>query len=112
MSYDLEFMLPTGPSLEDWEQSGWSGLSPTYNLYPMFREALGGDGLHELHGKWVQDIKPLLELGIQRMKSDPDKYCAMNPSNGWGDSKGALWVLEELRRRIDLQHPWARLQVS
>lgn len=68
----------------------------TYNVSPMFREALGGNGINHLDGKTCLDAIGHLEIAVNKMKAEPDKYKAMNPKNNWGDYKGALKVLEDL----------------
>jgi hypothetical protein len=34
--------------------------------------------------------------GIAAMKADPEKFKALNPSNGWGDHDSALAFLERV----------------
>ena len=41
-----------------------------------------------------QLIEPL-EQGLDRLKSDPAKYKALNPSNGWGDYDGLYRFVNE-----------------
>jgi len=64
----------------------------TSNVACMWREA--GCDLKELKDKKAADcIKPLCDA-INRMLSDPDKYKAMNPSNGWGSYEGCIDFLK------------------
>lgn len=44
--------------------------------------------------KAAQLIKPL-ELGLERLKSAPELYREMNPSNGWGDYDGLVEFVEQ-----------------
>jgi len=68
----------------------------TYNVSPMFRDAIGGGGLHELYDKKAVEVIPMLENAITKMKNNPEHYEVMNPSNKWGNYEGALGVLENL----------------
>lgn len=36
------------------------------------------------------DLISPLEAGIKKLESDPEKYKAMNPENGWGCREGLL----------------------
>lgn len=73
-----------------------SDLNYTYNVSPMYYEAIGEDGIGGLHGKAGADCIPILRGAIAAMEDDPAKYQAMNPPNGWGSYGGALGVLREL----------------
>lgn len=68
----------------------------TYNVAPMFLEAMGGDGIRQLDGLIGEECLPLLGKAIADMVENPGKYKAMNPSNGWGDFDGALELLQTL----------------
>lgn len=41
-----------------------------------------------------------LHIIITRLESDPGKYRAMNPANGWGDYDSFLGVLKEMRASV------------
>jgi hypothetical protein len=38
----------------------------------------------------ASDLIPLLDAGIKKLESEPEKYKAMNPENGWGSYDGLL----------------------
>lgn len=75
--------------------------------------------MHSLAGCWIRDFEnksaldsiPILEKGIADMKANPDKYKALNPSNGWGDYE---WGLEFLERLLNAckEHPKCTIEVS
>jgi hypothetical protein len=73
-------------------------LSYTYNVSPMFNEALSGftDGIRTIDGMRGRDAENGLLIGVIGMQSEPKKYIAMNPDNGWGNYEGALEVLQTL----------------
>lgn len=73
----------------------------TYNVSPMFRKALGGDDINELHGKSTIDCLPKLNDAIKNMQESPEVYEAMNPTNKWGNYEGALNVLHKLRNACE-----------
>ena len=105
MSYDISLSIDTGignmSQVEDWNY--------TSNVAPMWREA--GVDLRELNGKAATLCAPLLSIAILEMERNPDKYQAMNPANGWGDSDGCLSLLTMIRDAC-LLHPMAVLEVS
>src|SRR6185312_1289846 len=57
-----------------------------------------------------QLIEPLIE-GIQRLKSDPEKYKELNPENGWGNYEGLVKFAEDSLCACTL-HPDAKVRVS
>lgn len=88
MSYDIS-ILKTMPT-EVYEDNY------TYNVSPMFRKALGGGGLDDLHDKKCADCIQVLKSAIKDMEENPDSYKVLNPPNKWGDYRGALTVLQNL----------------
>lgn len=95
MSYDFYMTIDVGGP----KPHVLSGLehNQTYNVGCMFGAALPCDGgINGLAGKTGEECLPVLEAGIQAMHDDPERYMAMNPSNGWGNSDGALETLKTL----------------
>ena len=82
----------------------------TYNVAPMFFNALGGDGIRQFAGMKAVDAIPILNRGIRKMKENPGRYRAMNPPNGWGDYEGALELLEWMLRKCE-QYPSIEITV-
>jgi hypothetical protein len=100
--------------------------NPTYNLTPIFDLALTGEplpnadvpeghvvllgaktdrprGLRLLSGRKASDTKAMLANALARLR-DPawhDRFVALEPSNKWGDLKGAVRVLEKLAIAAD-----------
>ena len=69
----------------------------TYNVSPMFYDVFDDEGgLRSLDGMPAAEALPILELAVERLRADPKKYQAMNPSNGWGNYAGATLFLESL----------------
>ena len=65
----------------------------THNLAPMAREA----GIYqclwrpdEIEIKKAGDLIEPLKDGLALLQSDPKRFKAFNPSNGWGDYEGLL----------------------
>ena len=59
----------------------------THNLGKMAGEAGVYKALwrpEEINCKYAKDILPILEKGLEELKSDPKKYKQFNPENGWG----------------------------
>lgn len=65
----------------------------THNLNKMAFEAGVYEAMWRPEEKgWskAKDIAPVLELGLERLLADPDKYKALNPQNGWGNYDGLV----------------------
>jgi hypothetical protein len=84
MSYDI-IVRKYCPSILD--------INYTFNVSPMFRLALGGDGIKQLNNLSRDECIELLQDGIKHMEQNPEIYKKLNPENGWGDYEGALDVL-------------------
>lgn len=96
MSYDIKLAAPGIEDVEGYPVTleGYY-MCPTYNLAPMFREALGCS-IRDLSGRTCRDAAPLILEAIEKMKADPARFEALNPPNGWGDAAGARETLVEL----------------
>lgn len=95
MSWDVSFAIDVGGgNLRDVADSG----NYTYNVSPMYYEALGGGGLRGLDGRPAAEVIPELERAIADMEARPEHYRTMNPPNGWGDYDGALRFLRNILR--------------
>lgn len=66
----------------------------TYNLMPMFREA--GWDHNELDDWSSEQMLPLAKRVLETLKREPERFRALNPSNGWGSYEDALWFFGEL----------------
>lgn len=66
----------------------------TYNLSPMFREA-SGHRFADLEGMSGARVGSILRTALHRLVSDPPKYEALNPENGWGDYEGLVKVVTQ-----------------
>lgn len=90
----------------------WDG-NLTYNLGPMLDLAgpHWGRISRESEG-WkavllLDDVRTL----ISELRTEPEKYRALNPSNGWGTYEKALKFLDGLLRAIE-SAPNAEIQLS
>ena len=43
----------------------------------------------------AEDLIPFVEIGLKKLKADPDKYKKFNPSNGWGTYEGLVRFTEK-----------------
>lgn len=86
-------------------------LNYTYNVWGMFRLALGGDCLNDLDRMDAGAAAERLGPAITAMRADPSTYRAMNPPNGWGDYEGAVQFLERCRATF-VMHPRATVRVG
>ena len=77
----------------------------TYNLSPMLRAA-GMPAWRDLVGMRAIDAGPIWRAVADELCSDPGKYKALNPPNGWGDYDGAVEVISALAAAC-AKHPGA-----
>lgn len=74
----------------------WKNI--THNLNTMADKAGVYKALwrpNEINCKYAKDILPILEKGLNELKSNPDKYKKYNPDNGWGDYHNLINFIEE-----------------
>lgn len=113
LSWDAYLTDDRGHSEGEWNY--------THNCNRMIETALGSEAVAETSAAWWaspdsglgqrswwrlldgrsgQDGAALLEAVIIAMETDPEKYRAMNPPNGWGDYDSLLGVLRDMRSRV------------
>lgn len=109
MSYDVNFVIDTGGDTPVEIDT----LNYTYNCGPMFRLAIGGDGLNELHDKRAGDLIAKLREAVAHISyvENRERYAAMNPENGWGSHDGATAFLRGILARCEA-HPKATVTVT
>jgi len=95
MSYDFSMTAPLGPDGEH-VRVGDFDLNYTYNVGPMFADAFGIRISEAIHGQRADIAGPKVADALAKLRAEPDKYRAMNPTNGWGNYEGAVMVLETL----------------
>jgi len=96
MSWDVKLYAKVGK--KECPLAGYTGLSYTRNVSPMFREpdVLGENGICGLDGMRCRYAAIKLRKAIHAMKTDAPRFNAMIPKNGWGTPAGALQLLETL----------------
>lgn len=106
MSYDIQLVIDTGG---EHPAAVTECISPTYNLFSMFAEALGF-GIRELEGQQAVETVAPLRAAIAAMEDRPDHFKTFNPPKKWGSYEGAL---EALRTMLGwaLAHPKAKWQI-
>lgn len=82
----------------------------THNVSRMWREAGCYEALYKSEGDRAKDHLEAVQKAITAMLGDPQKYKAMEPDNGWGDYRGAVEWLQEVRDAME-QYPLARIHV-
>lgn len=83
MSADLWIEFPACESCGRGEDTT-TELNVTYNLSGMLREA-GFNGWDWCRGKPAPQVGAHMLAVLDGMATDPDRWRAMNPPNGWGD---------------------------
>lgn len=106
MSYDIWLTIDTGGP-EPHVITG--GGNVTSNVAPMWR--LAGADLAEFDGLLAGNCLPALRAAVTAMETDPDKYKALNPPNGWGSYDTCLRFLRELLTDFEA-NPQATVRVS
>jgi hypothetical protein len=107
MSYDIWLEIDTGGEYAAQLTEAWN---PTYNLAPMFTEALG-DSIRTLDAKNAGSVTAQIQRAIADLKARPEHYDAMAPANGWGSRDGAITVLGWIADAC-VAHPKATIRVS
>jgi len=72
----------------------------THNTNRMIRD-IDPDWWDSLDGLSGAEGSALLGKIITGLESDPERFRAMNPENGWGDYDSLLGVLREMKRASD-----------
>ncbi|AKU15776.1 hypothetical protein [Luteipulveratus mongoliensis] len=84
MSADVWILRDACPHCGRGNESTDDELNVTYNLSKMLREA-GFLGWREIKGKPAREVGEHILGVLNHMATEPDKWRAMNPANGWGD---------------------------
>lgn len=90
----------------------WANI--THNSNIMAKEAGIYKALwrpEEIDAKIANDIVPLLEEGLEKMKSDPEYYKQFNSPNGWGMYKHFVPFVEEYLEACK-EYPRAIIRIS
>lgn len=101
-------------SLDIWltkEEKSIAEKNITNNLVPIWGKAGVYEALYHSQGKKAEEILPLLENGLNKMVSEPDKFKKLNSLNSWGTYKQAVPWLEELILEFK-RHPDAIIGIS
>ena len=106
VSYDIYCVIDTGGPEPVSVGESWNYTS---NCVRMWCEA--GIDLAECHGRDAGGCAEGLEAAIHNLKSNPEKFIAMNPPNGWGSYESLVPALEKLLS-IWLANPKAIVEVS
>ena len=85
----------------------------TWNCAPMFRLALGGDGINDLDGKSCSKILPVLRRAVDHMRHSDNsaEYSSMNPANGFGSHQSATRFLQDILEQCEAM-PKAMIRVN
>lgn len=83
----------------------------THNCNGMVRDAGVPDWLQWDDGISSPDLVAKLATAIAGLEAEPDRFRAMNPSNGWGDYDSLLETLKEIHAQA-VKFPSARWSVS
>lgn len=81
----------------------------TVNVARMWSDALG-HSLGDLKDKNAGDSLSALTAAVGKLRADPERYRALEPSNGWGDYDGAVAYLAKLRDAC-AAHPKASIHI-
>lgn len=53
---------------------------------------------------YAKDMVPILEEGLSKLKSNPEKFKKYNPENGWGSYDGLISFSERVLK-FCIEHP-------
>lgn len=83
----------------------------THNVADMWRAAGCYEALYESDGHTAGQYRETLRDAVRAMQADPDKYRAMDASNGWGTYSDALPWLLNVWHAFE-SYPKAKIRVS
>ena len=83
----------------------------THNCNRMIRDAGLTEWPYSVHGWAASTLGERLSAALDVLRSDPDKYRAMDPENGWGSYDTLVPLLEQVVESCR-QYPSARVQMS
>lgn len=110
MSYD--FIVFDGPN-SDREHELYS-TNYTSNIHQMIYDVLPRrymDQLKSDEGVPVEVARPILLTLLTALLSDPDRYIAMNPENGWGNYHGFCETLFDVILNTT-RHPNTKFRID
>ncbi len=80
-------------------------LNITYNLAPMWYEAFPiSDQMIDIDEMPGEEAEVILTLVLNSLKNFPDRFIAINPTNGWGSYEDFVKYIEKLIA-ICKEHP-------
>ena len=109
MSLDVWLKDPTDP---DGEDLYWRNI--THNVGNMANAAGLYEPLWRPDEMAVETAKELIapiEVGLEMLRSDPGKFKALNPSNGWGSYEGLVAFAEDYLKACK-EYPDGLVRVS
>jgi len=120
MSYDIYCEIDTGGekpfAIGDYNINYTSNVAEMYYLaipkkryIPVLKEERGG--LWSLEGMQCAQAIPIIKEAIVYFVKNRTELEKLNPSNGWGNYKGALKMLENILEMC-IDHPKATLRID
>lgn len=107
MSYDVYLAAYAG----DQEIPVTDAHNYTYNISEMLETALGGVRLNSLNGKPAVEAAEHLQIAINALTANPERYDAMNATNGWGSRVGCIKWLKNVVADCE-RYPLATFRVA
>jgi hypothetical protein len=105
MSYTLNLQIDTGghepAHVWDWNY--------TSNCAAMWRAA--GADLADFDDRLAGECLPFLRHAIQQLRIHPERFDAMNPTNGWGSRVSLIESFGQLIEAFE-SHPGCTVRVS
>jgi hypothetical protein len=71
----------------------------THNTNDMLM-AIWAGAWSDFNGFKARDVLPKVDGAIAALRSDPSRFDAMNPSNGWGSREGLVCFLGRVRTAL------------
>lgn len=95
MSYDVHLEIGVGG--DEPARLGFLDANYTWNVYPMFKAALGDEGFcNDWDGLRAEIAADRCERTLAAFDADPDRFRALNPENGWGNYEGARAFIQAI----------------
>jgi hypothetical protein len=91
------------------DDDGWTA-NYTHNMNGALREIWGGKDWWDLSYMTASEALPFVVTAIDALQTDPERYRAHEPGNGWGSVETLLGFLRRVRVALE-QRPGDRLRV-
>lgn len=105
MSYDISFRVKV-EGIDVYVDVGSCDANITWNVKELIKQSSGWEIFNEQSNGLIKDITVLVDNGLQRLISNPNKYKQYEAPNGWGTVEGVI------RFYSDILEAWKQFKLD